>query len=696
MDSIKTAKVENVRLVDRLMNKKYTTGTLYITATHLIFVDPGGKKETWIIHHHIQLVEKLPLTTAGSPLKISCKTFLTITFIIPRERECQDVFTSLLELSAPEKLEQLYAFSYNPGDDKISQSSGWALYDPVLEFSRMEIPPNTWKISDLNDEYKICDTYPRVLYLPSSATKEVAIGSAQFRSRNRLPTLSYFHRDSKAAICRSSQPLSGFNTRSVDDEEMVNSILRSTPHTQHLYIVDTRPKINAMANRAAGKGYENTEFYENVEFQFIGIENIHVMRQSLQKLVYACGESQAGESFLDCLESSGWMKHIKCVIETSYFIAKAVNDERASVLVHCSDGWDRTAQTCSLASILLDPFFRTIHGFQVLIEKEWLSFGHKFVDRCGFLQNDGKEVSPVFTQFLDSVWQLQQQFPFAFQFNERFLLTIHDHANSCQFGTFLGNCERERMNLRLSEKTYSLWGYMWQNVNDFVNPLYNETKNGVLRPKTTPQFIRFWRAMYNRHENNVHPRETVIDSITSLVDQNDSIQDHISLLTKRIGLMKKILEEDTGNISENKVVDGPNVEKELDTDSSSDVNNHSEQVQNDMQIKETPATNDENRICAIEKELRRQGITMNDLTNDNPRLSLDWQSFRGVTQCSCATPLDPLTRKYHCWNCGLVFCRRCIDYQTSLPGHYSENKVPVCKSCYKKLEKKPSKNLNSF
>ena len=45
-------------------------------------------------------------------------------------------------------------------------------------------------------------------------------------------------------------------------------------------------QINAMANRAAGKGYENTEFYENVEFHFIGIENIHVMRQSLQKLVY--------------------------------------------------------------------------------------------------------------------------------------------------------------------------------------------------------------------------------------------------------------------------------------------------------------------------------------------------------------------------------------------------------------------------
>ena len=39
-----------------------------------------------------------------------------------------------------------------------------------------------------------------------------------------------------------------------------------------------------MANKAAGKGYESTDFYENVKFQFVGIENIHVMRQSLQKM----------------------------------------------------------------------------------------------------------------------------------------------------------------------------------------------------------------------------------------------------------------------------------------------------------------------------------------------------------------------------------------------------------------------------
>lgn len=52
-----------------------------------------------------------------------------------------------------------------------------------------------------------------------------------------------------------------------------------------MYVVDTRPKINAMANKAQGKGYENENNYANIQFYFIGIENIHVMRDSIQKLV---------------------------------------------------------------------------------------------------------------------------------------------------------------------------------------------------------------------------------------------------------------------------------------------------------------------------------------------------------------------------------------------------------------------------
>lgn len=89
----------------------------------------------------------------------------------------------------------------------------------------------------------------------------------------------------KAALCRCSQPLSGFSARCVEDEQLITCIQKANPNTSQLYVVDTRPRINAMANRAAGKGYESEANYENTTFHFAGIDNIHVMRSSLARLL---------------------------------------------------------------------------------------------------------------------------------------------------------------------------------------------------------------------------------------------------------------------------------------------------------------------------------------------------------------------------------------------------------------------------
>lgn len=48
------------------------------------------------------------------------------------------------------------------------------------------------------------------------------------------------------------------------------------------------------------------------------------------------------------LEASGWMNHVHKILLAATKIAHCVGTQKLSVLVHCSDGWDRTAQLTSL------------------------------------------------------------------------------------------------------------------------------------------------------------------------------------------------------------------------------------------------------------------------------------------------------------------------------------------------------------
>jgi Myotubularin-like phosphatase domain len=155
-----------------------------------------------------------------------------------------------------------------------------------------------------------------------------------------------------------------------------------------------------------------------------------------------------GTNWLEQLHNSHWLEHVRRILATAVVAAKAMrsSDTAVNITLHCSDGWDRTAQLSSTIQLLLDPFYRTLAGFAVLIEKEWCSFGHKMQDRCGHLRekhskidtavNGGTgfsetEFSPIFVQWLDCVWQVVRMYPTAFEFNTELLVYIGHHTYRC-------------------------------------------------------------------------------------------------------------------------------------------------------------------------------------------------------------------------------------------------------------------------
>lgn len=86
-----------------------------------------------------------------------------------------------------------------------------------------------------------------------------------------------------------------------------------------MYIIDARPRLNAVANQFKGLGYETKGFflmtnlffllttfsgYENATISFLNIQNIHKMRDAQNKLRKVC----LGEEKLTKVDSTKWLR----------------------------------------------------------------------------------------------------------------------------------------------------------------------------------------------------------------------------------------------------------------------------------------------------------------------------------------------------------------------------------------------------
>jgi hypothetical protein len=299
--------------------------------------------------------------------------------------------------------------------------------------------------------------------------------------------------ESDVGLLRCSQPLVGvMGQTSKDDERMIQYLSSTSTNNGQSIIFDARPRLSAEGNHVRGGGYEKISNYQNVTITFLNIQNIHSVRESFVRLHGMFSKVQSNNHHQDMAiahvelglrsqtDKTTWLTHLVNILQGARRIASALYNGTTS-LVHCSDGWDRTSQLTSLAILFLDPYYRTITGFQVLIEKEWLSFGHKFAVRSGVDTSSlkarehylDKQRSPVFVQFLDCVWQIKKQFSSYFEFNDNFLIACLRHVYSGRYGTFLFDTERERVEKKLKAKTISLWTEMNVHRSPFINDDYD-------------------------------------------------------------------------------------------------------------------------------------------------------------------------------------------------------------------------------
>lgn len=534
---IKVTKVDRVILHAPLCTS--FAGTLSLSSHHSIFSSrTDDDKELWLLHRMVDTVERRIGALSGS-LFLKCKDFRIIQLDITGVEACNNVADTIECLSALDNPKWFHPFFYNPSF--VIMEDGWSAFTTEQDFARIKLVSDDWRISTVNQDFSVCPTYPEQVIVPKRIEDSVLLASASFRQMGRFPVLSYFHKKAKTALMRCSQPLVGTTLRrSYEDENLLKSVPMSGKKG---YIIDTRAPNIAQFSKTKGGGCEPEVHYPMWTRVHKPIERHTALLESLSKVVEASTDTGVSmDKWLSRLEASGWLSHIKSVLTCACFVAQCLDQDERSVLIHGSEGTDSTLLACSLAQVILDPDCRTMRGFQALVEREWLRGGHPFRLRCqhGAFASPSvrtRDQSPTFLIFLDCVFQIHQQFACSFEFNEQFLIMLFEHSYCSSFGTFLANSMRERKDLKLSQKTYSLWSYVNSPdmLAELMNPMYDHN-NQVIWPSVAPQSLVLWPALFLRWVYDQKPQKEAWDTVLEIRNRDKELR------SKAIRLRRQLLE----------------------------------------------------------------------------------------------------------------------------------------------------------
>lgn len=237
--------------------------------------------------------------------------------------------------------------------------SCWYPFDLESECERMKVPMDRFRITTVNEQYELCASYPHRLLTLKSISDDLLMECAEFRSKNRVPVVSWYDSTTGAMLLRSSQPMPGITgTSSPADEAVLGAYRSAVKADSDMLIIDCRSFVAAGGNVLKGKGTENVEKYDRCRLLHLDIANIHAIRSSFDKLHALCTSTSAAENdWYNELHSTEWMWHLHTILRGVTTVVRYMVEEECCVLVHCSDGWDRTAQITSLTMLLMGMFF---------------------------------------------------------------------------------------------------------------------------------------------------------------------------------------------------------------------------------------------------------------------------------------------------------------------------------------------------
>lgn len=310
-----------------------------------------------------------------------------------------------------------------------------------------------WRVTELNERFRLSGALPGRFAVPRRLVDCKLERLAQHFCDKRVVAWCWSHA-SGAALVRGAASDTGSESA---DAERLQLLVQCLGAEVHLVNLDLECPIV----REVGSSYHK-----------------------LQALCMPADEAEFLEQearFYAALESTRWLECVSGCLKVALAAAKVITERRKHVLVREQTGADMTCVVVSLVQIFLDPYYRTQAGFQTLVDKEWVAAGHPFPERLDHLGQGraSPEAAPLFLFFLDCVWQLQAQFPAAFEFSESYLTNLWDCTHVGIYDTFLFGNNRQRWEVLKVQPYRNVWDWVGpqsrlspQDLELFKNPLY--------------------------------------------------------------------------------------------------------------------------------------------------------------------------------------------------------------------------------
>ncbi|KAM6981235.1 myotubularin-related protein 10 [Aplochiton taeniatus] len=364
-------------------------------------------------------------------LILYCKDFRIIRFRFDESgpESAKKVCLAIAHYSHPADPQLLFGFEYvgtryyGSGQRVNGVDPGGGLQTPLFdrpsEWDR-EIKRTgaaEWRVCSINEGYAISPSLPEYFVVPVSLADQDLITYSCFFTDKRVPLWCWNHPNGSALV-RMASISNALQQRKVD-QRICSAVTKSHPQRSDVLKFDLDKNLPSI---------------QDIQAAFVKVRQICVIEPF----------EESEERWLSSMENSGWLEYVRAFLKHSVEVVYMLDGKRSSVILQEEEDRDLSCVVSSLVQLMLDPHYRSLTGFQGLVQKEWAMAGHRFLDRCNHLKKNDKEESPLFLLFLDCVWQIMNQYPAAFEFTETYLTVLSDSMWIPVFSTFLFNCPQQR------------------------------------------------------------------------------------------------------------------------------------------------------------------------------------------------------------------------------------------------------------